>query len=373
MKLAVIAFTRRGSGLCMKLKQEFETKGWECRAYILERFLNPLYREAGLIPLSSTLGQWSKEMFQAQDGIIFIGAAGIAVRAIAPYVCDKGKDPAVVVIDECGRFSVSLLSGHIGGGNRLAEEAAFIAGAIPVVTTATDLRGIFSVDVFAAGGGYVMDGRETAKSISAELLDENPVGFYSDFPVDGKIPEGFTQKEICRFHVWITAQARIPEDSPLKLFCGSMSRVLRLIPPVLCVGIGCKRGTPYEELRYGMEQALAEANYAMEAVCGIASIQLKKQETGLLKLAKELCVEFCTYSNSVLEQVPGYFQDSEFVKEITGIGNVCERAACCMAGEQVKKKAMGAVFAGEVKLVVCKQKLAGMTIAVAMVPWRVRV
>ncbi len=120
------------------------------------------------------------------DAVIFIGACGIAVRSIAPYVASKKTDPAVLVVDECGKFVISLLSGHLGGANELAENSsAEILEAMPVVTTATDLHHRFAVDVFAKKNNCAILNMKAAKEVSAALLAGKKVGFYSEFPWDG--------------------------------------------------------------------------------------------------------------------------------------------------------------------------------------------
>ena len=127
-------------------------------------------------------------MFQSMDALLFIGACGIAVRSIAPYLQGKDKDPAVVVLDERGIFAISLLSGHLGGANELTAVLANLTGAIPVITTATDINGRFAVDVFAKKQNLWISDLKAAKAVSAAVLDEEPVGFFSEFPVTGEIP-----------------------------------------------------------------------------------------------------------------------------------------------------------------------------------------
>ena len=153
MRLSLICFTGAGAKLGARLLKELKLSGHECRGYVLEKFLNPFHETNGLEPLKSSLQEWTGNQFETREGLIFIGAAGIAVRAIAPWVKDKRTDPAVVVIDDSGRFSISLLSGHLGGANGLAEETAKLTGGIPVITTATDIHGRFAVDNFAKEQG----------------------------------------------------------------------------------------------------------------------------------------------------------------------------------------------------------------------------
>ena len=157
MKLAVISFTRRGEDVCEKLTNAMKAAGAECCGYTGRKTGN-----AGLAlqTISETLAEWTGQQFAACDGLIFIGAAGIAVRLIAPYLKDKLTDPAVVVVDEAGKFAISLLSGHVGGANRLAEQTAALLNAVPVVTTASDVRGRTAIDVWAADHGLVITDRK---------------------------------------------------------------------------------------------------------------------------------------------------------------------------------------------------------------------
>ena len=144
-----------------------------------------------LDPISVSTSQWAGEQFQAgKEGVIFVGACGIAVRSIAPYIAGKKTDPAVLVIDECGKFVIALLSGHLGGANELALRCAGYLKAVPVVTTATDLHSRFAVDVFAKKNGCAIFHMKAAKEASAALLAGESIGFYSEFPWDGELPEG---------------------------------------------------------------------------------------------------------------------------------------------------------------------------------------
>lgn len=138
----------------------------------------------------SDLRAWTALAWEASDALLFVGAAGIAVRAIAPHVASKANDPAVVAIDEAGRFAVPLLSGHLGGANELAQTVARAAGAIPVITTATDVRGVWAVDTWARCAGLAVSNPEAIKRVSARLLSGGRVALYSDMPISGQPPEG---------------------------------------------------------------------------------------------------------------------------------------------------------------------------------------
>ena len=133
MTRAYLAFTAKGLALAQKLAAAYPGSVTRCG------------HEAGQVHLAD----WTARQFAGSDALVFVGAVGIAVRAIAPHCQSKAQDPAVVVLDECGRFAVPILSGHLGGANDLARALAAVCGAVPVITTATDANGVFAVDEWA--------------------------------------------------------------------------------------------------------------------------------------------------------------------------------------------------------------------------------
>ena len=282
------------------------------------------------------LSEWTKEAFLRDDALIFVGACGIAVRSIAPYVRDKFQDPAVVCVDEAGQFAIPLLSGHVGGANRLAEM----------------VEKKFAVDVFAKDHGFVITDRKLAKEISADILAGEPVGAFSDFGFSAwkKIPEGLFEDRICKRNLWVTVSGKEKKGIP-------SDRVLRLIPRCVALGIGCKRGTPVEKIRTAVESAMERNGIDLRSVFAAASIDIKKQEQGLIEFAKELQVPFLTFSSEELNGQPGDFPESEFVRKTTGTGNVCERSAvaACRLG----------VRASECRILIHKEAKDGVTVAAA--------
>lgn len=364
MRLAVISFTKSGSWLCGKLTKRLQELGNTCTGYVQPRFLNEVQEIPGLCPFAGSLNNWTGQQFAQVDGLIYIGAAGIAVRAIAPFLQDKMTDPAVVVLDEQAQFVISLLSGHIGGANELAGLVGEITGATPVITTATDVNQKTAIDVWAKKRGLVLSDRTLAKETAAALLAEEAVGFYSDYPLNEPVPEGFVKGELGRMQVWLTARVVPGPEHMVSWFCDADGQILRLIPPSLAVGVGCRKGVPAEIIATRIRQVFAEANLDMRAIAGLFSIHLKQHEEGILKTAAELQVPFCTYSAEVLgkvteaESLPPHdrrktsITSSAFVQMITGVDNVCERAALAGAG-------IGA------ELLVCKQVGDGVTVAVA--------
>ena len=160
MRAALFTFSRSGCATARRILAALPEEAWMC-------YTMPRFEEPGFLPLDKAVYGAS---FSSMDALIFVGACGIAVREIAPYVKSKKTDPAVLCIDEAGRFVIPLLSGHIGGANALAVELAEKLGATAVVTTATDVRGKFSVDAWAARHGCVISDMGLAKAVSAAIL-----------------------------------------------------------------------------------------------------------------------------------------------------------------------------------------------------------
>lgn len=268
--------------------------------------------------------------------IIFISACGIAVRAIAPFVKDKTKDPAVVVCDELGKFAISLLSGHIGGANDIARKLATLTMGIPVITTATDILGRFAVDVWAKENNLVLKDLKLAKKISSAIVNGDEVGYVGCI----KKPVGLVENSNASMGVFVGHTM----DKPFK-------NTLRLATKSLILGIGCKSNTPYEDIKTAVDELFEKENLNLDSVKMISSVSIKANESGIIRLASELGVNFATYSVYYLGNIAGQFSYSEFVKNEIGLDCVCERAALAKGG----------------KLIVKKHKFPGVTLAVAKV------
>ena len=343
MTVWLVAYSLRGCGTALRIAEGLTRRGNVCEVYASEK--NRC--DASVKLLTGPCAEWAKAGFAAADALIFCCAAGIAVRGIAPWVKSKKTDPAVIVADETGRYVISLLSGHIGGANELAAAIAEDIGATPVITTATDLNGLFAVDVFAEKNGLWIESMPLAKEVSAALLAGEPVGFCSDLPVRGAVPPELTAGE-ARIGVCVTADG---DKAPYE-------KTLRLIPRRFCVGLGCRRDKdPGEMERFFLSQL--EANRVpLRAVKCIASVDLKRDEPCLLALSEKYGVAFLTYSADELNALSGTFSGSDFVKGVTGVDCVSERAALLASGGGAiicrKTAAEGMTFAlAETKEEIC--------------------
>ncbi len=337
MKAVLFAYSRQGCRTARRVMDCFSQA--EIRAYTIQRFSEP-----GFLPLPHPSRPLYGEAFSWADTLIFIGSAGIAVREISPFVKDKRTDPAVLCIDERGGFAIPLLSGHIGGANALALRLAAALGATPVVTTATDINGKFSVDAWAARQGLFIADMQTAKSVSAAIL-EGPVPLVSDFPIATRLPSGVIAGEIGELGICISCQKKQP-----------FARTLLLVPPLICLGIGCRRGISAEAVAAAVDAVLKERQIHPKAVRQVASINLKAEEEGLLAFCKKRGLPLAFYSADALRALPGSFTASERVFRVTGVDNVCERAAMMQANT----------------LLIEKTVFNGVTVAAAVKSWEVR-
>ena len=275
------------------------------------------------------LSEWTGKSWSKADALLFIGACGIAVRAIAPFVKKKTEDPAVIVIDELGTYSIPVLSGHKGGANELAVRLARLIGAMPVVTTATDINGVFSADDWARSQGLVVANPEKIKFISSRLLAGETLGFKSLYEIEGEMPPCLKTADT-GYDILVSHRSRGSADA------------LRLVPKVVTLGVGCHRNIELEALEAAFEAMLAKSGCHRLSIFQAASLDLKKNEPALLEFCRRHGFPFITYTAAELAAVPGNYSGSEFVKKITGVDNVCERAAVLASGGRlINKKEAG--------------------------------
>lgn len=348
--LAVVVLSARGFSLAERIAAAFRDR--EVAIFAPAR-LGSGRPYQSLRALAATL-------FPRVEGIVFIAAVGIAVRLIAPHLKDKFRDPPVVVLDEAGRFAVSLVGGHHGG-NALAEKVAAAVGARPVVTTASDVLGRPAVDLFTARFNLGLEPRKHLSSVARALTEGERVAILWDeeFPLIDYCwpPEvavfpwqpgtGFP----AGFAAWVVVTDRVvaPPAEPF----------LFLRPRRYVVGIGCRRNTPAVKILHALEQVAAAEGFSLQGIRELATIDLKRDEKGLLAAAEELGVPVRFLDVGALKVIktkldPGMIQESAFVKEKVGVENVCELAALATGGE---------------RLVAPKTVFPGITVAVAAAPW----
>lgn len=319
MKAAIISLTENGRRLSALIAEKADFLS-------SERFCFKGHGDCSAQSFDSLAGL-AADVFDRFDALVFVCACGIAVRAVAPHLRSKTTDPAVVVIDDCGRFAIPVLSGHIGGANALAERLAELIGAQAVITTATDTGGHFSPDSFAAANGLIITDMVAAKAVAAAVLDGEKTGLVSDYEYVN-LPRDVSAGTDCRTGVYVGSG----DVKPFPV-------TLRLVPRNVVLGIGCRRGTDCGAIESAVVNALKAADIAAERVYAVATIDLKADEAGLLALCEKHGLELCTYTAEELRDVDGDFSTSDFVKSVTGVDNVCERSAVlCSGGKLVLRK-----------------------------------
>lgn len=324
MKTAVTALTKTGSELALKIGPLIHAD-----VYLKKEHMG---REAGKAKeIEGGFMAFAGWLFKNYEALVFIMASGIVVRAIAPHIIDKKSDPAVVVLDEKGKHIISLLSGHVGGANALAREIAGQIGAVPVITTSTDVNEVIAFDVFAKENDCVIENFKDVKYISSQLVNGNKVGFYSDYGLSAPLPYSLIPLK-AGIHAGCMAGAAVVLSNKAQVeVCAE--KILWLRPKNLILGIGCRRGTPEEQIRNAIGDFLRVNGKSPLSVKCLATIDLKKDEEGLLEYCKDEGLELRIIQRDRIEAIEDGFTYSSFVKEKAGVGGVAEPCAV-MAGEK---------------------------------------
>ena len=380
MKLAIISFTENGIKLSQTVAKRLSgrkvTIYTKCSRYTAEDLKVQRVKES--------LQVWTAQRMAEGDALLFIGACGIAVRAIAPNLTDKLHDVPVLVMDEEGRYVIPILSGHVGGANELARELSDLIDARPVITTATDVQKKFAVDLFAKRNHLEIMNKDgiakvSTKALAGEQLTiavraQNIECYHPKFCE--VCEEDFTEAEnpllreaSMHKHDWKVCGVEPPlrlvpyvEDQPVDVVVSEMpdnkNALIWLRPRRYVVGMGCRKNKDPEELLDFYMKTLEKAMVEPGEVYALASIDQKKDEPGLLAISERMRIPFFNYTAEELNRVGACVHSSEFVKAQVGVDNVCERAALAGCG------ANGT-------LIYEKQAFDGMTIAIAERNWSV--
>ncbi|ASR45491.1 cobalamin biosynthesis protein CbiG [Paenibacillus kribbensis] len=333
---AAVAITKHGVEMARHLGASFPGTD----VYYMSKFERGDEQERGIQLFEGSVKLILPDLFKQYNGIILIISLGAVVRMIAPILVDKKVDPAVVVIDDRGEHVISVLSGHLGGANELTRHVAAVLGARAVITTASDVQGTIPVDMLGRELGWVVDSFDKATPVSAAVVNEEPVALIQetgernwwryDKPVPAHIKVYSSMAEAARepFNAALVVSDRLlePEEEERFLSNGVLYR-----PKSLVLGIGCNRGTDVEELEAGVLGTLQELRLSVKSVRNIATIDLKKDEEGLLALCAKYGWELVTYTPSELNtvQLPN---PSETVFKYTGAYGVSEPSALLSSG-----------------------------------------
>lgn len=325
MKIGCFSFTNEGKVLGDKIVDKSKEKQSQ---YTVHHFMNSQV-EGGIKNILENA--WNQ-----YDGIIFLSATGIAVRMISPYIKDKTLDPAVVVMDDLGKFSISLLSGHLGGANELAEWLAKQIEAIPVITTASDNRGIESIDMFAKKNFYYMENMESVKDITAMMINGKTIGFYSEMD------------RIITYKNLVVVEDLDDIDSNIDGLIIVSSKKLKPIntkipytslrPKNINIGIGCRKGVEGPRIIDAIEEVFRNVNLSTKGIKAIGTVEVKKDEKGIIEAAKYFNCPLKIFTIDEIKEVEDKFEKSQFVKDTVGVYSVSEPVAYLLGGELITKK-----------------------------------
>lgn len=327
-KLAVVTITRPGLVVAAKIARECGADLFVSDRYVpnIPEDLRPLAH-----PFDGVLKNLLPDLFAHYDGLVFIMALGIVVRSIGPLIADKTRDPAVLVGDVQGKFIISVLSGHLGGANRLAQEVARTTGAIPVVTTGTDVTQNVAPDLISQEIGAELDPLDQLKRVSSAIVDGDPVLFMN---LEGlAIPSlsGALKPNIQKSDTFpdpfpsVRAAVVISRLIPGRSLPAGVEGI-SLIPRVYGVGIGCNRGTSPDEITSALNALLETHRIHPKSLQAFGSIDLKADEGGILDTASRFSRPLFFFSREALGAVD-VPNPSGVVQKFVGTPSVAEPAA----------------------------------------------
>lgn len=307
--ISIISVTEKGDEIAYKIKENFDSD---------------IYLKSKLKDFK--LDNITKECFKKYKAIVFLSSTGIAVRAISKYLKGKDVDPAVIVVDVCNNFTISLVSGHLGGANKLTYEISNVLGNIPVITTATDNMDLIAPDILAKNNNLIIEDLKKAKVIAGRLVNKETV-YFKDNEKKIDCPKGYIETEDLKDNtVWITNSLKEKDN------------VLKLIRKNIILGIGCRKDTDSKKLSDFVSSVLLENNLDKRSVKLIASIDVKKNEKAILDLAKELNSKLKFYTKEEIMTVEEKYEGSAFVKATVGVSSVSEPVVDLSGGEIIIEK-----------------------------------
>ncbi|MBA4544109.1 cobalt-precorrin 5A hydrolase [Thermoactinomyces daqus] len=355
---AVVAITKHGVEIARRLVRQLPGSD----LYYMDKFARGDEEALGITLFTGSVRLILPDLFRRYNGLIILISLGAVVRMIAPLLKDKKTDPAVVVVDDRGEHVISVLSGHLGGANQLTRRVASILDARPVITTASDVQQTIPVDLFGCQFGWEIESFERATPVSAAVVNEErviviqesgePDWWAYDKPLPGHIQvvASACEAEEQEFDAALVVTHRLlsPDEEKRFLQNGVLYR-----PKVLVLGIGCNRGTTLEEIEQTVTETLAELKLSIKSVRNIATIDLKKDEPGLLALCRKYGWRMDVYSPEELNTV-SLPNPSETVYRYTGAYGVSEPAALLSSGAE--------------DWLLPKKKSGNVTLSVALVP-----
>jgi cobalt-precorrin 5A hydrolase len=301
LKIACLYFTTSGKDIAERITY---SKAFEVHMFSKENYKSNL-----------------NKIFEHYDGIVFISSTGIAIRISAPFIKSKSIDAAIVVVDDLGRYSISLLSGHTGGANELAQVIAGILKCQAIITTASDSRGIESVDMFAKRNNLFIESMEDAKKITSMMLEGEKIKIKSE--IEAKIGYSSVSENNEVGAIFVTSKLNINYNKP--------NCILR--PKNIIVGLGCKRGKTKDEIISALMTVFIDNDLSIKSIKEIATVDVKQYEQGIIEASQYLNCEMVIISREDIKVVQDKFYKSAFVHDTIGVSSVCEPCAYISGGE----------------------------------------
>lgn len=373
-RLAVVALTGAGAGLARELAGQLAAD-YQVDVYI--KNADPVTGEwAGeqqvnyfALPLSKLMEQ----IFHDYRGLIMVMALGITVRVIGSLLQDKYRDPAVVALDDRGHYAISVAAGHLGGANQLTRLVAARTGALPVITTASDQQGLLGLDLWADELGLQPEPLKALAAVAGALVNGRPVRICTDVLLPPDRVAGLGRPGQIRLSrvqpadwpkIWLDLDL-VSGDTVILVTPRTLTlppagiKYIFMRPPVLVAGVGCRRGVAARVIQEALQSALARAGYAPGSLRGVASVDRKADEPGLLTAARQLNLEQHFFSPGELARVmrEQALTGSKFVAKTIGVEGVCEPAAILGARQG--------------KLILPKTVYGPVTVALAELRWSV--
>lgn len=289
MKLAVVTVTEKGVRNGLRIKEKIN-----CDVFTISKFM----KEKTLL-IENRLQNFFEKNILKYDTFLFITAAGIAVRTIAPFIKSKDRDPAVLTMDEEGNFIISLLSGHLGGANEAAKILGEITGAVPVISTASDVSGKIAVDTIAMKINGKLESLESAKKVTSLIVAGKEVCI--------KVPENM-ENENTEGVILISNRKNI--------------EIAKIIPQNIVVGIGCKKDKEAEKIIDAVKNSFEKLNLCEESIRVFATVDIKENEAGIIGTAEYFGKELKIISREEIQKIENNFETSQFVKKSIGVGAV---------------------------------------------------
>lgn len=349
MKIAVVGITEKGVLLGEKIASLLNEEGHETVLFCpLEHvYQTPKVKHKHI---NTTLKNTFSVLFSEYEGIVGVMSLGIIVRLISPLLESKFVDPAVVVVDELGQNVISTLSGHWGGANELTGRIADLLGANPVITTATDVNGLPAIDVVARKNGLIPEPVELVKIFNSKILNGKPVHIYTEIPLEISPNEIFIVHEIkgAEDHgdfVLKDFVCKIGQNERIvavtnRIVENAEGKILFLRPRNVFAGIGCRKGVPVNAIKKAIFDACQGSGVSIKSLKSISSIELKKEEAGLLEAGKEMNLPVNFFNkdeiNRMIVKNSEILSYSKNVEDRIGVGGVCEPVALLSAGEKAK-------------------------------------